>query len=59
MEKNELETKFVKYLLIKNKKDGGTYGANYVKDKLARLRKLEKLFESKELENIPQKYFQT
>lgn len=57
MEKNELEKRFVKYLTLKNKKDGSTYGANYIKDKLARLRKLEQLFELEKLENITEKNY--
>ncbi len=49
---NECETRLVKFLSRKRKPDGSAYGPNYVKDKVARLRKLEQIFESYELENI-------
>ena len=57
MEKEELETKFVKFLTRKSKRDGSAYGENYVKDKVARLRKLEKLFPISKLSNITDKNY--
>lgn len=57
MEKNELEMRFVKYLTRKSKKDGSAYGVNYVKDKVARLRKLEQLFQPYKLGAITDKNY--
>ena len=44
--------RFIKYLSRRGKKDGSAYGENYIKDKVARLRKLEQLFHPDKLGKI-------
>ena len=52
MEKKEFEEKFVKYLTRRSKRNGSAYGLNYVKDKVARLRKLQQILSISKLNNI-------
>ena len=59
MNKEEFEEKFIKYLTRKGKRDGSAYGDSYVKDKMARLRKLQQLFPISKLSSISDKnYFE-
>ena len=57
MKKEDLEIKFVNYLSRKSKKDGSVYGEFYVKDKVARLRKLQQLLPVSTLINITDKNY--
>jgi hypothetical protein len=57
MKKEDLEIKFVNYLSRKSKKDGSVYGEFYVKDKVARLRKLQQVLPVSTLINITDKNY--
>ncbi len=59
MGKEELEERFVGYLTRKMKRDGRLYGKSYLKDKLARLRRLQKILPISKLGNITdENYFE-
>ena len=57
MKKEDLEINFVRYLSRKCKKNGSVYGEHYIKDKVARLRKLQQIFPITILANITDKNF--